>query len=211
MLTFGLTGGIACGKSTVSKTFRANGIPMVDADEVARQVVALGTPGLSQITETFGKEYTNNDGTLNRTELGRLVFSNQEALNKLNKIMGVLIHNESSTQLKQLHDDGNPIVGFDAALICENGNADKYRPLVVVACPLEIQLSRLMSRNNLTHDEAMARINAQLPSEKRVELADFVIDSSMSIRNSVLQTEVVVYELKQLLNLNLVSLCQLKH
>jgi len=205
VLTFGLTGGIACGKSTVSKTFRANGIPMVDADIVARQVVELGTPGLSQIADIFGKDFINNDGTLNRTELGRLVFSDQTALNKLNKIMGVLIHNESGAQLKKLHDDGNPIVGFDAALICENGNADKYRPLVVVACPVEIQLSRLMSRNNLTHDEAMARINAQFSSEKRVEFADFVIDSSMAIRNSIQQTEVVIYELQQLLKFDVFS------
>lgn len=205
MITFGLTGGIACGKSTVSKTFRANGIPMVDADEVARQVVEIGTQGLSQIVDVFGKEYLNIDGTLNRTALGNLVFTYPDAMVRLNHIMGVLIHNESSAQLKKFHDDGHPIVGFDAALICEKGNADKYRPLVVVDCPQEIQLSRLMSRNSLTREEAMARINAQFSSEQRVALADFVIDSSMAIKNSIQQTEVVIYELNQLLNFNLVS------
>jgi dephospho-CoA kinase len=205
MITFGLTGGIACGKSTVSKTFRANGIPMVDADVVARQVVEVGTPGLSQITEVFGKEYLNDDGTLNRTTLGHLVFSNSQAMNELNHIMGILIHKESAAQLKQLHDDGHSIVGFDAALICEKGNADKYRPLVVVDCPQHIQLERLMSRNNLTHEQAMARINAQFTSEYRVALADFVIDSSMSIKNSIQQTEIVIYELQQLSKFSLVS------
>jgi len=202
MITFGLTGGIACGKSTVSKTFRANGIPMVDADIVARQVVKPGTLGLSQIVETFGQEYLESDGTLNRTKLGQLVFSDKIALGKLNHIMGILIHNEAQSQLKKLHDEGYDIVGFDAALICENGNTDKYRPLVVVSCPQEVQLARLMSRNNLTEDEAMARINAQFSSEQREVLADFVIDSSMSIKHSVLQTKVVIYELQQLSKLS---------
>jgi dephospho-CoA kinase len=205
MITFGLTGGIACGKSTVSKTFRANGIPMVDADEVARQVVAIGTLGLTQLIETFGKEYHQYDGTLNRTKLGQLVFSDKEALAMLNGIMGPLIHSEASAQIKKFHDEGYDIVGFDAALICENGNADKYRPLIVVSCPQDIQLARLMSRNNLTRDEAMARINAQFSSEKRVEFADFVIDSSMAIKNSIQQTEVVIYKLQQLSKFNLVS------
>jgi dephospho-CoA kinase len=198
VITFGLTGGIACGKSTVTKTFRSHNIPMVDADIVARQVVELGTPGLTQIIDEFGKEYIQDDGTLNRTSLGQLVFSDKESLYRLNSIMGILIHNESQSQIKKLHDEGHDIVGFDAALICENGNADKYRPLVVVSCPKEVQLARLMSRNNLTERQALARINSQFTSEQRVEFADFVIDSSMSIKNSIQQTEVVVYELKQL-------------
>lgn len=205
MITFGLTGGIACGKSTVSKTFRANGIPMVDADEVARQVVAIGTLGLTQLIETFGKEYHQDDGTLNRAKLGQLVFSDKEALAILNGIMGPLIHSESSAQLKKFHDEGHDIVGFDAALICENGNADKYRPLVVVSCPKYMQLERLMSRNNLTEPDALARINAQFTSEQREALADFVIDSSMAIKNSIQQTEIVIYELQQLSKFNLVS------
>lgn len=199
MITFGLTGGICCGKSTVSKTFRNNGIPMVDADIVARKVVEIGTPGLTQIVDVFGLDYLNSDGTLNRTSLGKLVFSDSQAMKNLNKIMGVLIHNESTSAIEKLHNDGYPIVGFDAALICEKGNANKYRPLVVVSCPQEMQVARLMSRNNLTHDEAMARINAQFTSEQREALADFVIDSSMAIKNSIQQTEVVIYELNQIL------------
>lgn len=206
----GLTGGIAVGKSTASKTFINHGIPVVDADQVARDVVVVGSDGLKCIINTFGTQYLLEDGSLNRNKLGGLVFADSAALSDLNKIMRPLIQNEAERQFNVLKLN-HPIIIWDAALICEHGNADKYRPLVVVACPLEIQLSRLMSRNNLTHAEAMARINAQFSSEKRVEFADFVIDSSMSIKNSILQTEVVIYELKQLLNLNLVSLCQLKH
>lgn len=199
MITFGLTGGIACGKSTVTKTFRSHNIPMVDADVVARQVVEVGTPGLSQIVDTFGTEYLQDDGTLNRTMLGQLVFSNKEAMVKLNHIISILVHNESDSQLKKFHDEGYTLVGYDAALIIENGNADKYRPLIVVSCPQETQLNRLMSRNSLTYDEAMSRINAQLSSEEKAMHADFVIDTSGSIKFSVQQTEVVIYELNQML------------
>ena len=192
MITFGLTGGIACGKSTATKTFRAHKIPMVDADIVARQVVEPGTPGLAQIVETFGKEYLQADGTLDRIALGRLVFFNQEAMDKINRIMGPLIHNESQAQIKKFHDEGNYIVGYDAALICEQGNADKYRPLIVVSCPQDMQVARLMSRNSLTREEAMARIDAQFPLPEKVKMADYVIDTSGTIESSVAQTEKII-------------------
>jgi len=198
MITFGLTGGIACGKSTATKTFRANNIPMVDADVVARQVVEPGTAGLTQIVEAFGSKYLQEDGTLDRVALGKLVFFDQGAMDQINKIMAPLINNESQAQLQKFHDEGYEIVGYDAALICEMGNADKYRPLIVVSCPQDTQVSRLMSRNSLTREEAMARIDAQMPLYKKVEMADFVIDTSMSIQYSILQTEVVIYELQQL-------------
>jgi dephospho-CoA kinase len=192
MITFGLTGGIACGKSTATRTFRAHKIPIVDADIVARQVVEPGTSGLSQIVETFGKEYLQADGTLDRIGLGRLVFFNQEAMSKINTIMAPLIHHESQSQIEKLHADGNYIVGYDAALIVEQGNADKYRPLIVVSCPRDVQLARLMSRNSLTREEAMARIDAQFPLEEKVKLADYVIDSSGSMENGVAQTEKII-------------------
>lgn len=204
-LLVGLTGGICCGKSTVAKTFEKNNIPNVDADIVARQVVEPGTLGHQLIVSFFGNDYLNEDDTINREKLGALVFSDKKSLEALNKIMTPLIQKESQDQITNLYNAGYNIVIYNAALICENGNADKYRPLIVVSCPQDIQLARLMSRNNLTRDEAMARINAQFSSEKRVEFADFVIDSSMSIKNSVLQTEVVIYELQQLSKFNLVA------
>jgi dephospho-CoA kinase len=192
MITFGLTGGIACGKSTATKTFRAHKIPIVDADIVARQVVEPGTTGLAQIVEAFGKEYLQADGTLDRIGLGRLVFFNQEAMNKINIIMAPLINDESQAQIKKHHDEGNYIVGYDAALIVEQGNADKYRPLIVVSCPQDMQVARLMSRNSLTREEAMARIAAQYPLEEKVKLADYVIDSSQTIEFGVAQTEKII-------------------
>lgn len=196
MITFGLTGGIACGKSTVTKTFRAAGIPMVDADIVARQVVEPGTRGLEMVINTFGKEYLNEDGTLHRTKLGSLVFSDKEALHKIDEIMLPLINQESESQIKKLHEAGHLIVGYDAALICEMKNHEKFRPLIVVHCPQDTQIARLMSRNNLTRDEAMRRIESQMPVEKKMALADYLIDTSNSIEYSVNQTTQIIEKLK---------------
>ena len=197
MITFGLTGGIASGKSTVTKTFRAAGIPIVDADVVARQVVEPGTVGLQAVIFAFGKEYLQDDGTLNRTKLGALVFSNKKELDICNKIMMPLIVDESAAQVKKLHEAGHLIVGYDAALICEMGNAKNYRPLIVVHCPTDTQLARLMSRNSLTRDEAMARIEAQMPVEKKKALADYLIDTSGTIEYSIKQTQKIIEILKK--------------
>jgi len=196
MITFGLTGGIASGKSTVTKTFRSVGIPMVDADIVARQVVEPGTHGLETVIKAFGTDFLQSDGTLNRTALGALVFANEEARHLINKIMYPLINDESSAQIKKLHEDGHVLVGYDAALICEMGNAKKYRPLIVVHCPRVTQIERLMSRNSLTHAEAMARIEAQMPVEKKMELADYLIDTSGTVENSINQTKNIIEILK---------------
>lgn len=196
MITFGLTGGIASGKSTVTKTFRYLGIPIVDADVVARQIVEPGTVGLQAVVFAFGKEFLQSDGTLNRTKLGARVFADKKELDICNKIMGPLIVDESAAQIKKLHDDGAPLVGYDAALICEMGNSKKYRPLIVVHCPSDTQIDRLMSRNNLTRAEAMYRIEAQMPVEKKKALADYLIDTSDSIESSKYQTKVIAHRIR---------------
>ena len=203
MITFGLTGGIACGKSTVTKTFRKHGIPLVDADLVARQVVEPGTKGYFQVLNAFGSDFFNDDMTLNRTKLGELVFAEATAMKKINDIMGPLIHDEATTQIVRWHshlaEQKKPvIVGYDAALICEQGTHKGFKPLIVVACPKEIQLERLMKRNQLTKAQAEARINAQMPVEEKIKFADFVIDTSKEIEYSKLQTEAVIKHLRSL-------------
>lgn len=195
MITFGLTGGIACGKSTATRTFREEGIPMVDADVVARQVVEPGTYGLSLITEAFGPSYINSDGTLNRASVATLVFNNKQAMDKINKIMAPLINEEAIFQIQEFHSKGYRIVGYDAALIVEMGNADKYRPLVVVHCPQHMQIERMMKRNSCTVEEARARIANQLPLEEKVKLADFLIDTSGTIESSIEQTKKIIHKL----------------
>jgi len=197
MITFGLTGGIACGKSTVTKTFRANNTPIVDADVVAREVVEVGKPAWGMIRAMFGHEYLNDDETINRAKLGALVFSDKDAMYNLNAFMGPAITGEAERQIKALHESGNRIVGYDAALICEMGNASKYHCLVVVSCPQEMQIERLMKRNGLTHEEAMSRIAAQMPVIEKVKQAKHVIDTSGTIEQSVAQTEKVLHRIRK--------------
>lgn len=196
-MIFGLTGGIASGKSTVSKTFLKHDIPMVDADVIARQVVEPGTKGLQSVIKAFGDKYLTQEKTLDRVKLGNLVFSDHVAMQILNDIMGQLITKESVEQLNKLQEVGHPIIGYDAALICEMGNADKYRPLIVVACDPETQLDRLMSRNSLTREQAMSRINAQMPVARKIALADFVIRTDGPIEGSVRQAEYCLEFLKK--------------
>lgn len=188
MITFGLTGGIACGKSTVTKTLRDNHIPMVDADIIAREVVVPGSQGLSLIVDNFGPEYVAEDGTLDRAKLAKTVFASPNNLVTIGNILNPLIQAEADRQLNQFHQDGYPIVGYDAALICEQGNAARYRPLVVVSCPPEIQLARLMKRNAVSREDAMSRIEAQMSLPQKVAMADYVIDTSGEIEYSVQQT-----------------------
>ena len=199
MITFGLTGGIACGKSTVTKTFRANGIPMVDADEAARDVVAPGTAGLHALRYAFGDEYILPDGYLDRVKFGAMVFADIEKRALLDAIMLPLIIERTSSQFEKLRQEGHLIVGWDAALICEMGLADFYRPLIVVQCRTLTQINRLMKRNSLTADEAMRRISAQMPVEQKVALADYVINTDNSIDESVRQTTDIIHNLEHLL------------
>jgi dephospho-CoA kinase len=193
---FGLTGGIACGKSTVTKVFRANGVPIVDADIVARQVVELGKPGLQEITKCFGEDYLNEDGTLNRAKLGDKVFHDRIAMYALNSIMTPLLKKEVQKQFTELFYEGHRLIGYDAALIIEMGHADRYRPLIVVNCPFQTQIDRLIKRNNLTYEQAKARIDAQIPLSEKVKLADYVIDTSGTLENSEKQTLDIISKLK---------------
>ena len=198
MITFGLTGGIACGKSTVTKVFARHGIPIVDADVVAREVVKRGTQSLKAIVATFGDQYLLPDGTLDRIKLGALVFEDKQSMFALNLIMGPAIQEESARQLQAFHNQGHRLVGYDAALICEMGNADKYRPLIVVYCPRDTQIERLMKRNSLTREQAVARIDAQMPVEQKVHMADEIIYTWGTIEESNIQTEFIIERLKRM-------------
>lgn len=174
-MVIGLTGGIACGKSTVSQYLQQKGIPVVDADLVARQVVAPGTVGLQQIKDTFGWQYIMPDGSLNRALLGKKVFADKNALAQLNAITGPLIAAELKRQLKE----AGSLVVLDAALLLEEA---RYRSLVdvvwVVTVEPEEQLRRLLARNHYSRRQALERIAAQMSNEQRIRYADGVIDNN---------------------------------
>lgn len=198
MILAGLTGGIASGKSTVSNTLKAAGIFVVDADQVARDVVDpyLHADGLMRVIQEFGSQYLLSNGTLDRKSLGDLVFHNRECLDKLNHLMMPLIQDEAARQIRSAEYYGYTIIVFDGALICEMGDADKYRPLIVVRCTEEQQLDRLMKRNDLTYEQAMARIQAQMPVKQKIAMADFIIDTSGSKEESIKETKTTILCLK---------------
>ena len=193
---FGITGSIACGKSTVTRFMRKSGIPIVDADIIAREVVVVGSPGWGMIRAAFGHEYILEDESIDRPKLGQYVFSNAKALDDLNSIMGPLIQTEAAKQINDFHEEGYDLVGYDAALIIESGHANKYAPLVVVTAPFETQLSRLMARNSLTEDDARNRISKQLSSEQKALHADLVIETTGTLEEVELKTLDVIDNIK---------------
>lgn len=197
-ITAGLTGGICVGKSNVAKTFRKHGIVTVDADLIARDVVQPGCEGMNRILNAFGGAFLNSDRTLDRVKFGAFIFKDKQARKMLDSLMLPLIASEAKKQIDQLHKDGHSIVIYDAALIIEMGHADHYRPLVVVVCPEDIQLERLMTRNKLTKEEAISRIDSQIPANQKALMADYVIDTSRDIKYSIEQTINIIQELKDL-------------
>jgi dephospho-CoA kinase len=172
---FGLTGGIASGKSAVLAVFRDEGVASVDADEVAREVVRPGTDGLAAIVSTFGSEVLAPDGTLDRKKLGALVFGDESKRRALNGIVHPRVALATQAHFAEHAQRGASLGCYDAALLVESGAAAMFRPLVVVAAPRALQHARLMSRDELTAAEADARLDAQAPLEAKLAAADFVI------------------------------------
>lgn len=198
MILVGLTGGIAVGKSNVSKTFMKHNIPVIDADVLAREVVTPGSIGLNKIISHFGTSYLNKDETLNRVKLGDLIFSNKNELNWINNTLGPLIDELLISKIELLKEQDHSLVIYDAALIIENGNADKYRPLILVGCNKENQILRLMMRNNFTLEQAKARISCQLSLEEKMKYADYFIDTNNEIEKTIKKTESIISLLKQM-------------
>ncbi|MBQ2003813.1 MAG: dephospho-CoA kinase, partial [Peptococcaceae bacterium] len=188
------TGGIACGKSMISAYLAQKGIPVIDGDLVARQIVEPGTKGLAQIVDTFGAEYLHADGTLNRAMLGSRVFADKEALQQLNAITKPLLLEAFKTQINALQ--AHPMIVLDVALLLEDHD---YKELadqvwVVTVSPVQ-QLARLMKRNNYTAEEAQNRINAQMSNEERIQYADVVIDNNGTMSETIAQVDRLLYNI----------------
>ncbi len=181
MITFGLTGGIASGKSTVARLFERWGVPVVDADRVAREVVAVQTPALLEIEETFGSSVLREDGALDRVALGRLVFAQPEQRARLNSIVHPRIKERVAARLKQLGDEGHALACYDVPLLFETQQQKNYRPVVVVAAPDTVRIQRIMERDGLDEEAAQARLDSQIPLATKVAAADFVVENSADL------------------------------
>ena len=183
----GLTGGIASGKSTVSAYLAQNGALIIDADLIARQVVAKKSSGLKQIVAKFGGEILTASGELDRKKLGKLVFSNKELLKALTDITGPLIRAEILREIQAAKKAQVKLVVLDIPLLFEAGYQTLCDKVMVVTIPSKLQLERVMKRDNLSAAEARKRIANQLPASKRNELADVLIDNSKSVAETYQQ------------------------
>ncbi|MFG2499552.1 dephospho-CoA kinase [Streptomyces sp. NPDC048441] len=175
MLKVGLTGGIGAGKSEVSRLLVAAGAVLIDADKIAREVVEPGTPGLAAVVDAFGPEILAPDGSLDRPKLGSIVFADPEKLAVLNSIVHPLVGARSADLEGAAAPD--TVVIHDVPLLAENGLAPLYDLVVVVDASPETQLDRLVRLRGMSEEDARARMAVQATREKRLEIADIVIDN----------------------------------
>lgn len=179
---YGLTGGIGSGKSTVTRALRERGVPVIDLDVIAREVVQPGTSTLKRLTNTFGKEILNDDGTLNRGELGRRAFADKEQTRKLNAITHGAIRQRMVWYTVKLWLMGARRVVLDTPLLIEAGLYRWCAGVIIVYCSEDQQLRRMMLRDaaskGLTEEDARQRLAAQMPLHEKLEYADRVIDNS---------------------------------
>jgi dephospho-CoA kinase len=199
MLRVGLTGSIGVGKSFVASVFEELGCHVVDADQTAREVVMPGTTGLKALTKAFGEEVLNPDGTLNRKQLGAVVFADDSQRQRLNHILHPFIIARQDEILSEWEKDDPQGIGIvDAALMIESGGYRRFDKLIVVHCRPEVQLERLMLRDQLSRDEAQRRIDSQMPQEAKQRFADYLIDTSDGFEPAREQTTKVYQELLRL-------------
>ncbi|GGX60772.1 dephospho-CoA kinase [Streptomyces fructofermentans] len=179
MLKVGLTGGIGAGKSEVSRLLVEHGAVLIDADRIAREVVAPGTPGLAAVVEAFGEGVLTADGSLDRPRLGAIVFADAERLAVLNSIVHPLVGARSRELEEAAAEDS--VVVHDVPLLAENGLAALYDLVIVVDAAPETQLDRLVRLRGMTAEDARARMAAQATREKRLEIADVVVDNDVPL------------------------------
>ena len=193
MKLIGLTGSIASGKSLVADILLKLGASVIDADQIAREVVKPGMPAWKAIVETFGEDILTSDQTIEREKLGRIVFADDEARNKLNRITHPEIGLEMASQIAKYQEEGKSPIILEAALLLETDARSMVSSVIVVTVDEDIQIQRLRKRDNISREEALQRINSQMSGEEKARQADYVINNSGSIE----ETEKQVHSLWQ--------------
>lgn len=197
MLRYGLTGGIASGKSTVAKMLRELGFPVLEPDRIAHQVIEPGQPAYAEVVATFGNEILDPDKRINRSRLGAIVFSDRAKLDRLNAIVHPRVEQEMIRQLAELAQTGNYAAAFvEAALIFEANLHKRLDGVVVAWCLPEQQLARLIERG-LSEPEARKRIAMQMPVQEKLALATDKIDCSGLLQETRRQVEALAAKLRQ--------------
>jgi dephospho-CoA kinase len=179
MFLIGLTGGIAAGKSTVADHWQYLGAVHLDADAIARQVVAAGTPGLALVAEEFGPAVLTDDGSLDRAALAKLVFDKPELRQKLESIVHPLVQAETRRLLDEQPE--NALVVYNVPLLVEANVSLPFDRIVTVEAPVDEQIKRMMAIRGMTLEEAQARIRNQASPAQRANAADFILNSNQSL------------------------------
>jgi dephospho-CoA kinase len=191
-MIYGLTGGIATGKSTVSERLIEKGFTVIDADKIAREVVEPNTEAFNEIVSTFGHKILDENGTLDRKKLGNFVFNNKIHLAKLNYITHPRIKGVIKNRIEEFRAKGVMTIFLDIPLLFEGDWHQFTEKNIVVYTSPEIQIERLMRRNNFTYEEALVRINAQMPIDEKKKSADIVIYNNGSIEDLYLSIDELI-------------------
>lgn len=178
MKCIGLTGGIATGKSTVASMLRELGARIVDADQVAREIVEPGQKAWEEIVEAFGKEILRADKTIDREKLRKIVFKDETARKRLETITHPRIRALAQQKMQKLATEGAQVLVYEAALLFENRGHLWLRPVILVACDLATQKKRLRERDGLNDEEIEQHLKAQMPIDEKRRLADYVIENT---------------------------------
>lgn len=200
MSYFGLTGGVATGKSTAARMFRDLGAEIIDADRIGHELLARSSAVFSEIVGQFGDTILDAQGEISRRRLGAAVFADPEKLQELNAIVHPRIISQVEERAAELAaHDARSVILVDAALIFEAGIGGRFRKVIVTWCPAEVQLARLMDKG-MTREDAERRVAAQMPGDEKKNRADFVIDSSGPLENTRAQVERVYPSLRDWLS-----------
>jgi dephospho-CoA kinase len=189
-----LTGGIATGKSYVAAKFKEAGVPIIDADVLSREVVAPGTPGLAAVRKRFGPDAVRRDGTMDRVRMAQIIFKDKRARLDLEAIIHPAVQKAIDEFFASL-PKRTPFAVADIPLLFETRRDKQFDQVIVVACPRETQLQRLMDRNKLTKEDAERRLAAQLPIEQKVAKATHVIRTDKSFEDTDMQVADVIRKL----------------
>ena len=198
MLIVGLTGGVASGKTTVSEVLREEGATLIDADQIARELVEPQTPVWQELVKAFGNEILDRDGSIHRQKLASLIFSNPRQRSLLNRILHPRIKEEIGRRLKSIQQkDPEAIVVIDAPLLIETGGHREMDKVIVVVCTETQQIERLRRRNQLSEEQARAMLSSQMSLEEKAALADYVICNEGSSEETRQKARNVLKELKK--------------